>query len=127
MEIFKVVGIAITAVVISLILKRDRPEISLLVGICAGILILLGVLSSMTGVIEVFDDLIYKTGVDEELFSGVLKIIGIGYLTEYTSQICTDYGQNSLSEKVQLSGKISIFLMSVPIIKELVSVISSLL
>ncbi len=126
MEIFKVVGIAIAAVIISLLLKRDRPEISLLVGVSAGILILLGVLSSMTSVIEVFDELIYKTGVDEELFSGVLKIIGIGYLTEYTSAICNDHGQASLSEKVQLSGKISIFLMSVPIIKELVNVISSL-
>lgn len=126
MEIFKVIGIAISAVVISIILKRDRPEISLLVGVSAGILILLGVLSSMTGVIEVFDDLIYKTGVNEDLFAGVLKIIGIGYLTEYTSAICNDYGQGSLAEKVQLSGKISIFLMSVPIIKELVSVISSL-
>ena len=84
-------------------------------------------LSSLTEMISEFGMLIGQSGVDESLFAGVLKIIGIGYVTEYASSLCNDYGVSSIGNKLQLAGKVAIFFMTMPILANLVGVISSML
>lgn len=127
MEIIKIVGIGFIGVLVSTLLKKSNPEFSLIITTATGMILLVLILSSMTEAITSFDELVNKTGVDSALFSGVLKIIGIGYLTEYSSTLCADYGANSIGNKIQLGGKIAIFLMSLPIIKGLVSQVIALL
>ncbi len=127
MEIIKVIGVGIIGVVIAGLLKNDKPEFHLFVITATGLIILFIILSSLADVIASFSMLVDKSGVNEALFSGVLKIIGIGYLTEYSSSICMDYGASSVANKMQLAGKITIFLMSLPIINALVDIIAGLL
>ena len=126
MEIFKVAGIGILAVIISGVLKKDNPEFALLVTISGGVILLVMTLSSMSGAVAAFDDLVNKTGVDQKLFGGVLKIIGIGYVTEYASAICEDYGSRSTADKIQLAGKITVFIMALPVINSLIESITQL-
>ena len=75
------------------------------------------------GPVEIAD----KSGIGTGLFSGMLKIIGIGYLTEFSANLCDDYGYLSIGKKIQLGGKITIFLMAIPIIGSLVEIIGNLL
>jgi len=109
------------------LLKKDKPEFALLVTVSSGVILLLMILSSLTGAVTAFDTLVSKTGVDQNLFSGVLKIIGIGYVTEYASAICEDYGSRSTSNKIQLAGKVTIFLMALPVVNALVESVKELI
>ncbi len=127
MEIVKIVGIGIVGVIISSLLKRSDPEFSLIITLATGMILLVLVLSSMTEAITAFDSLISDSGLDQSLFSGVLKIIGIGYLTEYGASVCEDYGSSSVGSKIQLAGKLTIFLMSLPIVRGLVEAIGELI
>lgn len=127
MEIVKVIGVGIIGVVLAGLLKNDKPEFHLFVITATGLIILFIILSSLADVIASFSLLVDKSGVNEALFSGVLKIIGIGYLTEYSASICIDYGASSVANKMQLAGKVTIFLMSLPIINALVDIIAGLL
>lgn len=127
MEIIKIAGIGITGVVIAGLLKKDKPEFSIIITIATGMILLVLVLSQMTSVVTAFDDLVSLSGVDQSLFAGILKIIGIGYLTEYSANIVTDYGSNSVANKIQLAGKITIFLMALPIIKSLLTAVQALI
>lgn len=67
-----------------------------------------------------------KSGIDDRVFTAVLKIIGIGYLTEYSASVATDAGCASVAQKLQLGGKIVIFLMSISIVTALVDVVTEL-
>lgn len=127
MEIIKIAGIGITGVIIASLLKRDKPEFSVIITIATGMILLVLILSQMTSVVTAFDDLVALSGVDQRLFAGVLKIIGIGYLTEYSATVVTDYGSNSVANKIQLAGKITIFLMALPIIKTLLTAVQELI
>ena len=127
MEIVKVVGIGILAVVMSGLLKKDKPEFALLVTVSAGVILLVLILSSMSGAVTAFDELVQKTGVDQSLFGGVLKIVGIGYVTEYAAAICEDYGSRSTANKIQLAGKVTIFLMALPIVRAVIESVTELL
>ncbi|MBQ8425197.1 MAG: stage III sporulation protein AD, partial [Clostridia bacterium] len=64
---------------------------------------------------------------DYEYFSLILKIIGVGYITEFTADIADDFGNKTISSKVILGGKIVICAMSIPVIKSLLSLLLSLL
>ena len=127
MPLFRVVGVGLLGVALATMLKRERPEMHLIVLLATGVMILVLVLSPMTGVINSFATLLAKAGVDDALFGGVLKIVGVGYVTEYAASMCTDAGASSVADKIHLAGKISVFLMGLPIITALVQTLAALL
>ncbi|MBR4800135.1 MAG: hypothetical protein IK048_00425 [Clostridia bacterium] len=124
--IFRLVGIALVGVIIVLVLRTAKPEFAVFVTIATGVVMLVTLMSSLTNVILAFDGIVAKSGVDEEVFAAVLKIIGIGYLTEYSSSIACDAGCASIAEKLQLGGKVVIFLTSISIVASLVDTIAQL-
>lgn len=125
--IFKLIGIALTGVIVVTLLKSAKPEFSVFATIATGVVMVIVMLSALTDVVIAFDSIVEKSGVNDEIFSIVLKIIGIGYLTEYSSSVATDAGCASIAQKLQFGGKIVIFLMSMSIVKSLVDVVSTLL
>lgn len=125
--IFKLIGIALTGVLVITLLKTAKPEFVVFASIATGVVMVAIMLSSLTDVVIAFDDIVQKSGVNDEVFAIVLKIIGIGYLTEYSASVATDAGCASIAQKLQFGGKIIIFLMSISIVKALVEVVSTLL
>ena len=124
--IFRLVGIALIGVIVVMILKTAKPEFAVFATIATGIIMLITLSTSLTQVIGAFDKIVEKSGVDEGVFTAVLKIIGIGYLTEYSSSIATDAGCPSIAQKLQFGGKIVIFLTSISIVTSLIDVVSQL-
>ena len=127
MEVGKFIGVAILICIIVVVLKQVKPELSVCVMILGGAILLLYVLNSFTSVITTFNEIITKTGVSQNLFSIVLKIVGIGYLIEFTADICKDSGNSSIADKVILGGKILILTLAIPIINSLFNVILELI
>lgn len=124
--IFRLVGIALIGVIVVLVLKTAKPEFAVFATIATGVIMLVTLMTSLSKVILAFDGIVEKSGVDGSVFSAVLKIIGIGYLTEYSSSIATDAGCASIAEKLQLGGKVVIFLTSISIVTSLVDVVTKL-
>ena len=127
MQIVKVIGVGLIGALVAGLLREEKSELYIFAIMAGGALILVIVLSSLTEVIEQFGMLVGQSGIDESLFAGVLKIIGVGYLTEYASSLCNDYGVTSIGNKLQLAGKVAIFFMTMPVLANLVGVISSML
>lgn len=126
MDIFKVIGIGLVGAVISLLLKHTKSDFSALVVVATGVIILILILSELTDVILAFNDIVEKTGVSSALYGALLKIVGIGYITEYSANICSDFGADSIGKKIQFAGKVSIFIMALPIVTALIEVITAL-
>ena len=117
----------VISTVIILLLKDTRPEMAMLVGVASGILMLLLVFDSLFDVIDAFYHIAEKTQIDMGLFSSVLKIIGVGYLTEFSANICADAGSKSVGDKIMLGGKVVIIVLALPIINSLVEIITGIL
>lgn len=127
MEIFKIVGVGIITCVAAILLKQLKPEISIVVALCGGLIVLSMVVDYLVDIIAIFNSVVQKTGLNSSLFASILKIIGIGYITEWTANICSDTGLNSLADKILLAGKILIFVCSLPIITSIIEIITQLL
>ena len=57
----------------------------------------------------------------------IFKIIGIGYVVELTAASVKDLGFESIADKLIMCGRIVIFIVSVPVLQNLYSVIISLI
>ena len=127
MEIFKIVAVGILICVVTLILKQVKPELSVTVVIAGSVILITYALSYFSTVFQVFGNIVNKTGIDQGLFTILLKLIGVGYLVEFGASICEDTGNSSIANKIVLCGKITIFIMAMPIITSLFHLILDLL
>ncbi len=127
MDILKVVLIAIIVSILALFLKSVRSEYSILVVIIGSVILIVYILNSLSGIFSFFSKIIDRTGIDKDLFMVVFKIIGVGYLVEFSASVCADSGNSSIANKVLLAGKILIFILSMPIITNLFEIVVELI
>ena len=127
MEVIKIIGIGLTALIIIIILKQYKPEFAIYVSILAGILILLLSLAKISGIINLLQDLASKANISNQFLGIILKITGIAILTEFAVSICQDSGENSIANKIDIGGKVTIITISLPIISSLLETILKIL
>lgn len=127
MDIVKILAIALITCIATIIVKQVKPDFANLVTLAGGIVILLMLVDYINQVFDVLRLLVDKTNLSPGLFGIILKIIGIGYLTEFTANICTDSGSSSLANKVLFAGKIIILVMSLPILINIIEIIMEIL
>ena len=127
MDIVKIIGIGITALIIIIILKQYKPEFAVYISIIAGITILLFSLTKISGVISLLKDIASRASINSEFLGIILKITGIAILTEFAVSICQDSGENAIANKIDIGGKVMIITMSIPIISALLETILKVL
>ena len=127
MDIVKIVVIGLATVFASIIVKQTKPEISILINIAGGILLVFMVVDMLGEVFTNFYNIFQKTGIDNNLLIPILKIVGVGYLCEFGANVCNDAGSSSIADKVLFCGKIVILLLALPIIKSVIDVVMGLL
>lgn len=127
MDIIKIVGIGLSALIIIIILKQYKPEFAIYVSIIAGIFILTISLSKISGVINLLQDLASRANISSQFLGIILKITGIAILTEFAVSICQDSGETSIANKIDIGGKAIIITISLPIISSLLETILKIL
>lgn len=115
------------AAVLSVILKQWRPEVSLLIGVCAGVLLLSTVLSEVRPLIAWFKEAGATYGNLNLYFAPLLKVLGVAYLAQFASQVCRDAGESALAMKVEIAGRVTILGLSVPVLKTVLEMIEDIL
>lgn len=128
MEIIKIIGIAISAVVIIIILKQYKPEFTVYISLIASALILFLLLDKVSGIVTLLTNLANKmNGTSQEFLKILIKITGIAFLTEFAVSVCKDAGESAIAAKVDLGGKVIIITMSIPIISSMLETVLKIL
>lgn len=127
MEIFKIIAVALITVIMILIIKPTKPELAIFLGLAGSIIIFLMVINMLSGIFSFFNTVVEKTGINNNLFNILLKIIGVGYITEFCASICNDSGNSGMGEKILFAGKVTILLLALPIFESILKIIMSLL
>ena len=53
----------------------------------------------------------------------LIKMLGIAFTAEFSSNLCRDVGYSSVAAQIELIGKLSILLISAPIVEALLDTI----
>lgn len=126
-EVFKILGIAIVTAIAAILLRSSKPELSFAVTVTGVIIILLFIVDSMKNVLAIFQFITTTTGIESGLIKLLIKIVGVGYVTEFGSGILTDFGSTTIADKVVLGGKLTIVVLSLPILQSLLQLIGKFL
>ena len=98
-----------------------------LIRMAAVTIFMIFIVSQLSSVFQVIRDLAAKLNMDDTYLTIVLKIVGIAYLAEFGSQLCEDAGEKAIGGKIQLAGKVMIFVVATPVILALVNLIADLI
>lgn len=126
-EMIKIVGVGFITAIVTIILRGTKPELSFAVTVTGIIVILLFIVDAVRDTLGIFLAIAQVTGMDNELLKILIKIVGVGYLTEFCVGVLNDFGSNSVADKVLLAGKLTILLMALPIIESLLKLIQGFL
>lgn len=127
MEIIKIIGIALIALIIIIMLKQYKPEYAIFISILTGILILFLVMDRLTGIINLIESIQDKFSINTQFIALLIKITGIAFLSEFAISVCKDSGEAAIASKIEVGSKIIIISMSVPIISSLLEIILKIL
>lgn len=123
----KIIGIAFVGIICFKLIKDIKAEIAPLILIAVGAVILLFISDYATETVSTLLHLSEQAGLSKTVFSSLIKIVGIGYLTEYSVNVCNDMDCSSLGKKIEIGGKLTIFSMALPIINEVIKIIGDFL
>ncbi|MBQ3235589.1 MAG: hypothetical protein IJA97_05480 [Clostridia bacterium] len=127
MEIVKIALVGVVGAIIFIYLKVHNSELSGLMVVATGILIILLTVDYLVVAIGFFKEMTNKTGIDGSVFKIIIKILAISYLADFSSSLCNDLGVSSLAEKVSFASRIIIFVSAFPVITNLFNTITSLI
>ena len=126
-QIFQLVGVAFVTAVAAILVRSTKPELAVVVTIAGGIILLLFALEIFRGSISIFSEIADATGLNASIVKTLLKMVGIGYIIEFSAGVLHDFGQDSLADKLIFCGKIIILVLAVPILESVVGLVSDLL
>lgn len=126
-QILKIIAIGLVTCFAVLLIKPLRADFAIIISIVGGVIILMLVMNYLTSVFTAINSIIAKTGLNRNIFTLIIKIVGIGYLTEFSASLCFDAGVGGLSDKMLFGGKIILLVMSLPIVMDILKVITELL
>ncbi len=127
MDVVKIIGVGLIALIIIMVIKQYRPEFTVYVSLIAGAMILMLVMSKISAIIDLLTSLSNKTAINNEFLVLLIKITGIAFLTEFAVSICKDSGETAIASKMDMGGKVIIISMSIPIIASLLETVVRIL
>ena len=123
----KIALVAIVGMSLAVFVGGMRREISIWITIACGIIIFFFGIRKFQYVVDMFQGLTNYIGINETYIKIILKMIGIAYLSEFTATICRDAGQNAIAGQVDFFGKISMIIVSLPVLQSLLETIGEVL
>ena len=117
----KALGIGLITVASSLLIKQSRPEFSFFISLSGTFIVFFICVKEVESYLSSFLGLLSDAGFSAGYFSVALKAVGIGYITEFAADTACDSGQSALASKITLAGRTLLFIIALPVIKDLLS------
>lgn len=127
MTLLKIIGFVFCLAFIVVFIREYRPEFALSVTVCGGAWLFFYIVGQIDTLFAKVRDISDTVGVDILYIEILFKIVGISYLSEFSSAVCKDCGQTALGVKVELAGKLLILSSALPVFSELLKIITTVL
>lgn len=127
MNIITVCGFGILAVVLCLTVRRINPDMAVMVGIAAGIVILGMAVSALIPSVNAVTALAEQAGIDSSFAAVLIKALAVCYITTLSADCARDAGETALGAKLEIAGRVAIAGISLPVFTNLASLVAGLL
>lgn len=123
----KIVILAIAAMFLAMVAGYQKKEYAFLIVLCTALLIFSYGISRIQVIADRLHEFEQEVNLSGEYISILLKMVGIAYLSQFAVSLCKDAGQGAIAGQVSFVGKISMLLVSLPILEGLIKTIGEIL
>ena len=123
----KIAVLGISIIFLTMMAGSIKREYAIAVTVGATVLLALYGVSSLKSIIERIEELQESIGVGEEYLTISLNMVGIAYLTQLVVSICRDAGTGAVAAQINMVGKISMLLVSFPVLEALLKTVGEML
>ena len=127
MDIIKISILGITAVLLSQMLKNYKPEYGYYINLAVCICVFLYVMSKLKFLLDYVEQIQNMIHLDPVYLTMILKMIGITYVADFAVNLCKDAGCQTIAGQIELFAKLSILVISMPVILAFMETIGELL
>lgn len=114
--IIKIVVLAFSVCMVSLILKQDFKPGAVLISIAGCFIVFAMSLDIVFKIGESFAKVKNAGGVNGECLSLILKMLAVAYATSFGADICCDAGEKAMASAVENVGKLIMLAMALPML-----------
>ena len=115
-ELAKITAIGIIGGLLALTLKKQKPEMALVISLITSVIIAGEVILGVGYLIGEIRDIIEECGIDIKYFGVCIKAVGLAYISQFAAEILRDSGEGAIASKVEAAGKIAILILTMPVL-----------
>ena len=123
----KLAAVGVTAVVLSAVLKKNTPELALLLALAAGLWMLALAAEGLGAAVALMEELADQAGLSEALLEPVVKTVALSILTRLTVEICRSAGEGGVAAFVETAGTALALLAALPLVRAVAQLMGELL
>lgn len=128
MHVFlKTIAGVLTAVILWLIIPKDNKGLSTILTLVVCLMVFSVSAYFLQPIIEFIHKLELLGNIDEALLSIILKVVGIGLLTEISVAICKDSGNESMGKSLGILSAVIVIWLSIPVFERLITLLDEIL
>ena len=120
-----IIGVAGTLLAIQF--KSGKAEYGIYISIALSIVVFIGILGHLEILIDTMRRIGSYINIDSVYISTLLKMLGITYVSEFSSSICKDAGYQTIAGQIEIFGKLSVFVLSMPVLLALLDTVKGFL
>ncbi len=123
----RVALLGMAGLLLALQLKSIKSEYAVYLVLAVSILIFFSIADRLEAILAGFDRIRSSLPIDAGYIQTLLKIIGITYIAEFASDLCKDAGFQTIAGQIQIFGKLSVLVISMPVLTALLDTIQGFL
>lgn len=127
MSFFKIVCGVFVGVLLAIKLKSLGNPLWVYLSIALSVFVLFYIVNRLSLIMDFLDGVMGDIGLESGYFEILIKIVGVSYLCEFASNICKESGFLSVASQIEIGGKLTMLVMSMPILLAIVDTITSVL
>lgn len=127
MDIIKIAILGIAGALLGIMLKGQKREYELFVTLGVSLCIFYFIMSKLQMVVSVINRMQDYVELDTQYIAILVKMIGITYVSEFSSNLCKDAGYQAVAGQIEMFGKLSILVISMPVILVLLETVGEFL
>ena len=119
--------IGVLGVLFAVQFKSGKSEYAVYISVAVSLLLFGCMLERLRDAVDSLGRIGNYIKVDQRFFGTMIKMIGITYVGEFASGICKDAGYQTLAVQIELFGKLTILLLSLPVLSALLETVRKFL
>lgn len=127
MEVVKVGMAGIAGVLLAIMLKKEKSEYGMLISLAVCVLIFTFIIGKMKLVLAFVNRLEEMLSIDSSYIALLLKMIGIAYAAGFAIDVCKDAGYAAIGNQIEMFAKLSILVVSLPVLMTFLEMIGKLI